>query len=97
MPRPTSPMDDAGPLKGKIPPTLISVAVTPGVSAAKADVASARVSAQLNVNALNIGFSSFFDRGRCSKARLLVGSVETGPRSWLDLQFYFRTCQGSSA
>jgi hypothetical protein len=35
---PTRPIDDAGPLNGKTPPILISVAVTPGASAADAAV-----------------------------------------------------------
>src|SRR5580704_4350108 len=78
MPRPTSPIDDAGPLKGKIPPTLISVAVTPGVSAAKADVASAKPSAQPNASALNIGLSSIcLSQGRFVQRRgFLVGGVD---------------------
>src|ERR1700757_4456461 len=84
MPRPTSPIDDAGPLKGKIPPTLISVAVTPGVSAAKADVASARVSAPAAASALNIGLSSFAvsATAACPKARLSCwrrGQVHDSP------------------
>src|SRR3954452_20200725 len=35
-PLPTRPIDDAGPLKGKTPPILISVAEIPGSSAANA-------------------------------------------------------------
>src|SRR3954470_187393 len=35
-PLPTRPIDDAGPLNGNTPPILISVAVTPGSSAANA-------------------------------------------------------------
>src|SRR6267378_2529948 len=41
---------DAGPLNGKTPPILISVAVTPGASAANDDVDSASTSVQASLN-----------------------------------------------
>src|SRR5450631_2313637 len=58
MPRPTRPMDEAGPLKGNMPPTLISVGVTPGLSTANADDPSAIANAHAIFNAMNIAFSS---------------------------------------
>ena len=38
MPRPVRPIEEAGPLNGKTLPILISVAVTPGASAAQTGV-----------------------------------------------------------
>src|ERR1700758_217155 len=94
MPRPTSPIDEAGPLKGNIPPTLISVAVTPGVSAASADVTSAKVSAQPNVNALNINFPpSLSQSGPLTRGRGFLLSGTDSVHEGIKLQFYFRTCQ----
>src|SRR5438874_74317 len=54
VPRPTRPIDDAGPLNGKTPPILISVAVTPGASAAKAGADSAIISADASLNFPNM-------------------------------------------
>src|SRR5260221_14705756 len=51
-------MDDAGPLKGNMPPTLTSVGVTPGLSAANADDPTAITNAHPIFNALNLALSS---------------------------------------
>jgi len=52
-------MDEAGPLKGNMPPTLTSVGVTPGLSAAKAaDDPSAIANAHAIFNAPNIALPS---------------------------------------
>src|SRR5260370_38671088 len=53
-PGPTSPIEDGGPLKGNTPPILISVAVTPGASAANAVEPSAKIKAQPIFNFSNI-------------------------------------------
>src|SRR3954470_15085386 len=47
-------MDEAGPLNGKIPPTLTSAAVTPGASAANAGDPSAKANAHASFHFLNI-------------------------------------------
>src|SRR4051794_21575465 len=54
MPLPTRPIDDAGPLNGKTPPILISVAVTPGASAANAGADSASNSVNANFDLPNM-------------------------------------------
>src|SRR5215813_3322752 len=91
MPRPTSPIDDAGPLKGNIPPTLISVGVTPGVSAANAEVTSATVSAQTTLSARNIELSSPNSTGgRCRRgATLVVGSWPSRPQRSKSFSSFF--------
>ena len=53
-PRPTSPIDEAGPLNGKIPPIFISDGVTPGGSAANAvDPSANSISAKVGLKYLS--------------------------------------------
>jgi hypothetical protein len=51
VPRPTSPIEEAGPLNGKTPPILISVGVTPGASAAREGIAHAQAETVNNAQA----------------------------------------------
>src|SRR5450631_2851547 len=88
MPRPTRPMDEAGPLKGNMPPTLTSVGVTPGLSAANADDPSAIANAHAIFNAMNIALSSDLPASAATGARCIVfiggGSNERSqPEPWL--------------
>src|SRR5437868_2785375 len=53
-PLPTRPIDDAGPLKGKTPPILISVAEIPGSSAANAGPLKSKASAATVFHFTNI-------------------------------------------
>jgi hypothetical protein len=73
---PTSPIDDAGPLNGKTPPILISVAVTPGASAANDGVDSASTSVQASLNFPN-KTSSLAGNARSAPATR-VGSTRRG-------------------
>ena len=82
---PTRPIDDAGPLNGKTPPILISVAVTPGASAAKAGADSASISADASVTLPSMTSSSVERRSVLvpERTELFLGK----------LQFFFRTSQ----
>src|SRR5688500_5154407 len=53
-PFPTRPIDDAGPLKGKTPPILISVAEIPGSSAANAGPLKSKARAATVFHFINI-------------------------------------------
>src|SRR6185369_12785888 len=78
-PLPTRPIDDAGPLKGKTPPTLISVAEIPGCSAANAGPLKSKARAAKVFHFINIA--------RPPKR------APFGVRRCCSLQFFFRTRQ----
>src|SRR4051794_26285572 len=90
MPLPTRPIDDAGPLNGKTPPILISVAVTPGVSAANAGADSASSSANANFDFPNMP-SSIVERGPARinmRPRARRGCCGR-PSSWTNYSSFF--------
>src|SRR5882757_7919260 len=95
MPRPTRPIDDAGPLNGNTPPILISVAVTPGVSAANAGADSASTRANASFDFPNITFSHHRRKQGLPPQCVPVGTPRPLRPAVLPrkLQFFFRTSQ----
>ncbi len=97
-------MDEAGPLKGNMPPTLTSVGVTPELSAAKAaDDPTAIANAHPIFHALNIALPSDLPtsaakgRGasllwRRQQRKLTIREPELNPQPSIahsNLQFFF--------
>src|SRR5258707_636308 len=82
-PLPTRPIDDAGPLNGNTPPILISVAVTPGASAASAGADNASISASADASLNFPNMTSSFVETRVCPLPCLYGS-EPGRRGRCD-------------